>query len=291
MLCVPLVALQNVLGVIYLATPNAKQLGDENVHLLNSVAGIAAITLESGLRLESLRAQNSRQGEELTAPGPIMVGESNSIRRLTALIQKVAQSDSTVLVHGESGTGKELVAVAIHRNSERREKPFIAINCAAIPDTLLESELFGYVKGAFTGAVASKRGRLEMAKDGTIFLDEVGELTPALQAKLLRALQAREFDRLGGIQSIKFNARVIAATNKNLELAVKKGELRRDLFYRLNVVSIAVPPLRERREDIPLLASYFATNYAQRCTNRQVKEISPEARAVLMDYDWPGNVR
>ncbi len=289
-LCVPLVALQNVLGVIYLVTPNAKQPGDGNVHLLNSVAGIAAVTLESVLRLESLHAQNSRQGE-LTGQAPTMVGEGNSIRRLTALIQKVAQSDSTVLVHGESGTGKELVAVAIHRNSERREKPFIAINCAAIPDTLLESELFGYEKGAFTGAVASKRGRLEMAKDGTIFLDEVGELTPALQAKLLRALQAREFDRLGGTQSIKFSARVIAATNKNLELAVKKGELRRDLFYRLNVVSIAVPPLRERHEDIPLLASYFATKYSQRCTNRQVKEISPEARAVLMNYDWPGNVR
>jgi transcriptional regulator with PAS, ATPase and Fis domain len=213
------------------------------------------------------------------------------MRRLAELIHKVAQSDSTVLIHGESGTGKELVALAIHRHSPRSQKAFVAINCAAIPDALLESELFGYEKGAFTGAVGSKRGRLELAKDGTVFLDEIGELASSLQAKLLRALQAREFERLGGTQAVTFNARVIAATNRNLELAVKKGQLRRDLFYRLNVVSLAVPPLRERREDIPLLASYFASKYAQTCTYRQLNGISREAQALMLAYNWPGNVR
>jgi transcriptional regulator with PAS, ATPase and Fis domain len=220
-----------------------------------------------------------------------MIGDSRPMRHLMELIHKVAQSDSTVLIHGESGTGKELVALAIHRHSPRSQKAFVAINCAAIPDALLESELFGYEKGAFTGAVGSKRGRLELAMDGTVFLDEIGELASTLQAKLLRALQAREFERLGGTLTVKFNARVIAATNRNLESAVKKGQLRRDLFYRLNVVSLAVPPLRERREDISLLASYFAAKYAQNCTYRRLNGISPEARALLLAYNWPGNVR
>ncbi len=291
-LCVPLVALRNVLGVIYLvACSTDSRFAEDNVHLLTSVAGIAAVTMENVLALESLQAENCRLREELTPPGHTIIGESKAIRGLNRLIQKVAQSDSSVLVHGESGTGKELVAVAIHRNSARCDKPFVAINCAAIPETLLESELFGYEKGAFTGAAASKRGRLEMAKDGTLFLDEVAELAPNLQAKLLRALQTRQFERLGGTQPIKFSARVISATNKNLELAVKKGELRPDFFYRLNVVSIAVPPLRERREDVVLLASYFATKYAHKCTSRLVKGISEEARDLLMAYHWPGNVR
>ena len=289
--CVPLVALQNVLGVIYLVNANAGQdFPEDNIHLLNSVAGVAAVTLENILILESLLDENRRLREELTLEYPI-IGESESIHHVRELIRKVASGDSTVLVHGESGTGKELVAVAIHQNSARAEGPFVAINCAAIPEPLLESELFGYEKGAFTGAVTSKKGKLEVAKDGTVFLDEIGELAPTMQAKLLRVLQTREFDRLGGNQAVKFRARVIAATNKNLELAVKNGELRRDLFYRLNVVSIPVPPLREHREDIPLLAIYFATKYAQKCTSRRFKGISPEARSILMNYNWPGNVR
>ena len=291
-LCAPLVGLQNILGVIYLtARSTASRFPEDNVNLLTSVAGIAAVTMENILTLESLRSENCQLRKQLTPPVNAIVGQSQAIRTLTALIQKVAQSDSSVLVHGENGTGKELVAIDIHQNSARREKPFVAINCAAIPETLLESELFGYEKGAFTGAASNKRGKLEIAGDGTVFLDEIGELAPAMQAKLLRALQARQFERLGGTQPIKFAARVIAATNKNLELAVKKGELRRDLFYRLNVVSIAVPPLRERREDIALLASYFATKYAHKCTNRLVKGISNEACSILMAYNWPGNVR
>jgi transcriptional regulator with PAS, ATPase and Fis domain len=202
----------------------------------------------------------------------------------------VAHGDSTVLIRGESGTGKELVARAIHHNGLRAERPFVAINCAAIPEALLESELFGHERGAFTGAVSMKKGRLEAAEDGTLFLDEIGELAPLLQAKLLRALQQKEFERLGGNRGLAFRARVLAATNKNLEQAIKAGEFRQDLYYRLNVVSVTVPPLREHRDDIPLLALYFAAKYAAK-SKRPFKGISREARTILMSYSWPGNVR
>ena len=201
----------------------------------------------------------------------------------------MAKSDSTVLIRGESGTGKELVARAIHRNSPRADKPFVAINCAAIPEALLESELFGHEKGAFTGA-RLKKGRLEIAERGTIFLDEIGDMAPMLQVKLLRALQEREFERVGGTRTLKLDARVIAATNKNLEEAIKQNEFRQDLYYRLNVVSVTVPPLRERPDDIPLLAMYFSSKYADKC-KRALKGISPAARAILTNYRWPGNVR
>src|SRR5581483_5626012 len=203
---------------------------------------------------------------------------------------RVAPKESTVLVFGESGTGKELVARAIHRNSGRSKKPFVAINCAALADTLLESELFGHEKGAFTGAIAQKKGKLEIGEGGTVFLDEIGELAPLLQAKLLRVLQEREFERVGGTRTIKLDVRLIAATNRDLEQEVKNARFREDLFYRLNVVSIRVPALREHRDDIPLLASYFASKYAQRA-NRAVLGVSPQARTYLMSYDWPGNVR
>ncbi len=212
------------------------------------------------------------------------------MRHVENFIGRVAKSDSTVLIRGESGTGKELVARAIHRNSIRADKPFVAINCAAIPDALLESELFGHEKGSFTGAIALKKGKLEMAEGGTVFLDEVGELAPQLQAKLLRALQEHEFERVGGTRTLKLNSRVIAATNKLLEEAIKTGEFRQDLYYRLNVVSVVVPPLRDRRDDIPLLAIYFAAKYAEKC-NHPLKGISSEARSLLMNYAWPGNVR
>jgi Nif-specific regulatory protein len=288
-ICVPLIGIQKSIGVIYLSScgPSA-QFAEDHVHFLNSAAPIAAVTLENLLRLESLKAENLRLRKELD-PSDAIVGESKVMRRLSGFIDKVAKGDSTVLIRGESGTGKELVARAIHAASVRSEKPLIAINCAAIPDTLLESELFGTEKGAFTGAVF-KRGKLETAEDGTVFLDEIGELAPLLQAKLLRVLQQREFDRLGGTRPLKFHARVIAATNKNLEQALKSGEFRQDLFYRLNVVSTTVPPLREHRDDIPLLAIYFATNYAAK-SQRAFKGISTEARSILMSYDWPGNVR
>ena len=287
--CVPLVGVQNTIGVIYLRSLGLKaQFAEDHVQFLNSAAGIAAVTLENVFRLESLKAENRRLREVLD-PSDAIIGESKAMRRVTAFIDKVAKGDSTVLIRGESGTGKELVARAVHAQSARAEKPFIAINCAAIPETLLESELFGNEKGAFTGAVF-KKGKLEIAEDGTVFLDEIGELAPLLQAKLLRVLQQREFDRLGGTRPLKFLARVIAATNKNLEQAIQAGEFRQDLFYRLNVVSTTVPPLREHREDIPLLAIYFATKYAEN-SERPFKGISAEARSLLMSYDWPGNVR
>ncbi len=289
-LCVPLVALQKTIGVIYLVSSRpSHRFEEDHVHFLSSVAGVAAVTLENVLALEGLRDENRRLRQELS-PKDTIIGESKLMRQLLGLIEKIAQGDSTVLVRGESGTGKELVALAVHRNSARAEKPFVAINCAAIPETLLESELFGHEKGAFTGAVAIKRGKLEVAEAGTVFLDEIGELAPMLQAKLLRVLQQREFERLGGTHPIKFHARVVAATNKNLEQAIKSGEFRQDLFYRLNVVSVTVPPLRDHREDIPLLAIYFATRFAQRCTHA-FRGISPDARSLLMTYSWPGNVR
>jgi Nif-specific regulatory protein len=219
-----------------------------------------------------------------------MVGEGAAMQRVYHFIAKVAPTDSTVLIVGESGTGKELAARAIHRNSKRSQKPFIAINCAALTETLLESELFGHEKGSFTGAFTQKKGRLETAEGGTLFLDEIGEISPALQVKLLRVLQEREFERVGGTQTIKIDIRVITATNKNLEDAIRRAEFRQDLFYRLNVVSFEMPPLRERREDIMLLASYFADKYGPAC-NRKLIGISTEARTCLVSYDWPGNVR
>jgi Nif-specific regulatory protein len=195
-----------------------------------------------------------------------------------------------VLVTGESGTGKELVAYAIHANSPRAERPFVAINCAAITETLLESELFGYEKGAFTGAIAQKKGRLEMAEGGSVFLDEIGELSPALQAKLLRVLQDRAFERVGGTRRVAVDFRLIAATNRNLEEAIAQGTFRRDLYYRLNVVALTIPPLRERPDDIALLAQYFIRRHAGKIP-RRVTGITPAALDCLSKYEWPGNVR
>jgi Nif-specific regulatory protein len=212
------------------------------------------------------------------------------MRQVYQFIEKVAPSDSTVLIRGESGTGKELAARAIHNNSLRKDKPFVALNCAAVTETLLESELFGHEKGAFTSAICQKKGLLEVAESGTVFLDEVGELPITLQAKLLRVLQEREFVRVGGTRSIKLNVRFLAATNKDLQKGVGEGSFRADLFHRLNVISFLLPPLREHPEDIPLLAEYFAVRYSKRC-NRDVTGISPEARACLAQYDWPGNIR
>ncbi len=289
-LCVPLVAVDRTIGVLYLIASGATGgFQEDHLNFVNSAAGIAAVTLENVLTLEALRSENRRLQAELELEEAI-IGESKPMRQLADFIGKVAHGDSTVLIRGESGTGKELVAYGIHRNSPRAEKPFIAINCAAIPETLLESELFGHEKGAFTGAIGTKKGKLEVAESGTVFLDEIGDLAPQLQAKLLRVLQQREFERVGGVRALKFDARVIAATNRNLEQAIKNGQFRQDLYYRLNVVATVVPPLRERVDDIPLLALYFAAKYSEKC-KRSVKGISSEARALLTTYSWPGNVR
>jgi Nif-specific regulatory protein len=289
-LAVPLETFGRKVGIIYLDSKNsATRFDDGHLLLLTAIAGTAALALESARRMEVLGTENERLRADLGLELD-MVGESPAMRKLYEFVAKVAPTDSTVLIHGESGTGKELVARAIHRNSPRAEKPFVAINCAALAETLLESELFGHEKGAFTGATARKQGRLEMAEGGTVFLDEIGELAPALQVKLLRVLQEREFERVGGTRPIKVDARIVTATNRNLPDAVRSKDFREDLYYRINVVSVEVPPLRARREDIPLLAMYFAQKYSKRC-NRKVSGVSAEARECLMQYAWPGNVR
>ena len=289
-LCVPLVAVERILGVIYLSSPaSSAAFTEEHAYFLSSISRIAAVTLENLSQLDSLRAENQRLRVEVKGDHSL-IGESRPMLRVNEFITRVAKGNSTVLIRGESGTGKELVARAIHASGLRPDRPFVAINCAAIPEALLESELFGHEKGAFTGAAGVRKGKFEVAEDGTLFLDEIGEMAPLLQGKLLRVLQQREFERLGGNRLLPFNARVVAATNKNLEQAIKAGEFRQDLYYRLNVVSVASPPLREHREDIPLLAMHFANKYAAKC-KRGFKGIAPEARSLLMQYSWPGNVR
>jgi Nif-specific regulatory protein len=289
-LAVPLLVFDKVLGLIYLDASDPKvQFDGELMQLLSALGSVAALAIENARHVEWLEGEKRRLEEELNIEHN-MVGESAAIREVYQFIARVAPRESTVLITGESGTGKELVARAIHHNSNRAGKPFMAINCAAIADTLLESELFGHEKGAFTGAVAQKRGKFEAAEGGTVFLDEIGELAPLLQAKLLRVLQEREFERVGGTRTIKLDIRLVAATNRDLKAAARAGSFREDLFYRLNVVSVRMPPLRERRDDIPLLASYFAAKYGEKL-NRRIVGIAPKARACLVRYDWPGNVR
>jgi DNA-binding NtrC family response regulator len=219
-----------------------------------------------------------------------ILGRSREMREIFGVIRQVASSRTTVLVTGESGTGKELISRAIHFHSPRKDKPFVTINCAAIPDALIESELFGHERGAFTSAYEKKIGRFELAHTGSLFLDEIGELSLPTQAKILRFLEEKEFTRVGGSKSIKVDVRLVAATNKNLEQAIKKGAFREDLYYRINVVPVAVPPLRNRKEDIPLLANHFVKHFQEE-NKRGPERISEEALDLLMNYDWPGNVR
>jgi len=290
LLCVPLAVADRALGTIYLDSANpSTAFTKDDLQLLAAIAGLAAIAIENARQFERLGSENQRLRAEISLQHD-MVGQSPRMRQVYQFIEKVAPSDSTVLIHGESGTGKELAARAIHKNSQRKDQPFMALNCAALTETLLESELFGHEKGAFTSAICQKKGLLEVAEGGSVFLDEVGELSLTLQAKLLRVLQEREFVRVGGTRPIKLNVRFLAATNKDLQKAVREDAFRTDLFHRLNVISFTLPALREHPDDIPLLAEYFAARYAKRC-NRDVKGISAEARACLAQYDWPGNIR
>ncbi len=289
-LAVPLEVQGRVLGAIYLdARAYGARFDVELLELITALGNVAALALENARHLEWLGVERQRLEEELKIEHD-MVGESEALDTVKQFVGRVAPQDSTVLIYGESGTGKELVARAIYQNSARANKPFVAINCAAITDTLLESELFGHEKGAFTSAVAMKKGKLEMAEGGTVFLDEIGELAPGVQAKLLRVLQEHEFERVGGVRTIPLDVRVIAATNRDLKEASEKKEFRLDLYYRLNVVSVKMPALRDRRKDIPILANFFVKRCAEKM-KRGVRGISAEARACLMAYDWPGNVR
>ena len=290
LLAVPLTAFENTLGLIYLDSSEATaSFEEDHLSLLTGIASIAAPALDNLRHVKQLESENQQPETGINIEHS-MVGQSPVMRRVHEFIAKSAPTDSTVLICGESGTGKELVARAIHRNSPRAHKPFLAINCAALTETLLESELFGHEKGAFTGAVAQKKGKLEEADGGSVFLDEIGELAPTLQAKLLRVLQEREFDRVGGTLPVKTDIRLIAATNRDLAEMVQRQAFRQDLYYRLNVISLTMPPLRERREDIPPLAGYFVQKHAKR-VKRLITGISEPALAFLRSYDWPGNVR
>jgi transcriptional regulator with GAF, ATPase, and Fis domain len=290
LLCVPLTLFQRVIGCIYLDSVNpTNRFHEEHLQLVAAIAGISAVALDNARRLQWLEQENQRLMVEVSQERSL-VGESKSMKDIYQFLTRVAPAESTVLIEGESGTGKELAARALHRNSARATKPFVAINCAAIPESLLESDLFGHERGAFTGAAALKKGRLEVADGGVVFLDEIGELAPTLQVKLLRVLQEREFERVGGTQSIKVDIRLIAATNRDLDDAVRKGQFRQDLYYRLAVVRIKMPTLAERKDDIPMLTRHFLQKYAKRCKVK-VKPVSREAMAFLVNHDWPGNVR
>ena len=246
-------------------------------------------TIEKALKLRNLQEENRQYRRELEKryQPDGLVAQSPAMQKLMQMVYQVAESDATVLILGESGTGKELIARAIHYNSLRKDKPLITVSCPSIPENLLESELFGHIKGAFTGALKDRKGKFEMADGGTIFLDEIGDLPASLQAKLLRVLQEMEFERLGSSRLIKVNVRVIAATNKNLFEEVRDGHFREDLFYRLSVVPVQLPPLRERKEEIPRLAQLFTERYGR----GQEYHLTPEALAMLQKYDWPGNIR
>jgi transcriptional regulator with GAF, ATPase, and Fis domain len=290
LVCVPLTVFQRVIGCIYVdSTSSANRFQEDHLQIMTAIAGISAVALDNARRLQWLEQENQRLLTEVRQEQNL-VGEGVRIKEVFQFLARVAPAESTVLIEGESGTGKELAARALHRNSRRGNKPFMAINCAAIPESLLESDLFGHERGAFTGASVLKKGRLEVADGGVVFLDEIGELAPGLQVKLLRVLQEREFERVGGTHPIKVDIRLVAATNRDLDEAVRKGEFRQDLYYRLAVMRLTMPPLRERREDIPMLTRHFL----QKCANRtkvKPKPVSREAMAALVHYEWPGNVR
>ena len=296
-ICVPISIGDDVIGTISVDRPFEEMapLNDE-MHILSIVASMIANNMrtrrEAAIQRQLLEDENLRLRHELEGkfrPENI-IGNSNAMRDVYRQIQQVAKSNTTILIRGESGTGKELVAHAIHYTGTRAKNPFIKVNCAALNENLLESELFGHEKGAFTGAIQSRKGRLEEASDGTIFLDEIGDSSPTIQVKLLRVLQEREFERVGSNRTLKTNARIIVATNHDLEKAVEDGGFRQDLYYRINVFPIFLPPLRVRKDDILLLADHFAELYSKKMS-RDIRRISTSAINMMVSYHWPGNVR
>ena len=292
-ICVPMKTQKAFVGVIeVLNKKKSREFTEADEKILMAFAGQTAIALDNVRLYQRLNSENALLRNELRASREFsdIIGRSRKITDVLDLACKVAPSRSTVFIQGESGTGKELIAKAIHFSGGRRDRPFIKVNCAAIPETLLESELFGHEKGAFTGAINRKLGRFELADGGTIFLDEIAEIPVNLQLKLLRVLQEREFERVGGVETIKVDVRVIAATNKDIAKALKDGMFREDLYYRLSVVPVSVPPLREHKEDIPLLTAHFIKKYNNEL-NRNISGITEDALALLKEYDWPGNIR
>jgi len=253
---------------------------------------VLKLTLERALEHTGLKEENKYLKDKLSADYELknIIGKSRSMKEMIDMLAMIAPSEATVLITGESGTGKELVAKSIHHNSNRKGHPLIVVNCAALTETLLESELFGHEKGAFTGADKRREGRFMKANRGTIFLDEIGETSPKMQAKLLRVIQEREIQRVGGEETLSVDVRILAATNRNLEADIIEGKFREDLYYRLNVVALNVPPLRDRQDDIPLLAQHFLAKYAEK-NRKQVRDFSPLAMDMLLKYEWPGNVR
>ncbi len=291
-MCAPLKSKGEVFGVIYLGNDNVVSLFDERaLEPLTVFAAQASLLVQNALLLDSLRRENSALREAVsTRQYGDLVGTGGSMREVFRRIERVAGTDISVLITGETGTGKEVVAREVHRRSPRAGGPFVAVNCGAIPEALLESELFGHVKGAFTGAVASRLGRFQAASGGTLFLDEIGEMPPALQVKILRALQDRAVTRVGDTRPEAVDIRVVAATNKVLEQEIQRGAFREDLFYRLNVVSIQLPPLRERGDDVVVLARWFLARYAKEFGSR-ARTFSGGALVAMRKYAWPGNVR
>jgi len=286
---VPIMRNSGIWGVILVdSRMNRKEFTEENLTFLDFFSNLVSLALDKIIQLEELQEENLILRNQIQSEKRIseLIGESPAMEKLALLIHKVARTDATVLLLGESGTGKELVANAIHRLSNRNDKPYLAQFCGSIPDTLLESELFGYKKGAFTGAFADKKGLFEVAHSGTFFLDEIADISLALQAKLLRVLQNKEIMRLGDTKVIEIDARVIAATNKDLRQLVKENKFREDLFYRLNVFPIKIPPLRERIGDIPLLSNHFIKKFSG-----GKMHIDPKSMKILESYSWPGNVR
>ena len=295
----PLIGRERVLGVLSLARDRESAFGEEDGGFLGQVANQIALAVENAIAYGEIASLKDKLAQEVVylqdeirteLKFEEIVGNSDVLRRVLAELETVAPTDSTVLIYGETGTGKELIARAIHNLSSRNSNAFVKLNCAAIPTGLLESELFGHEKGAFTGAIAQRVGRFELANRGTVFLDEIGEIPLELQPKLLRVLQEREFERLGSTRTLRTDARLIAATNRDLTAMVEEQKFRSDLYYRLNVFPVRVPPLRERREDIPLLVRHFVQQFSRRM-NRSIETIPSETMSALVRYDWPGNIR
>jgi Nif-specific regulatory protein len=290
-LCIPLISGGKVLGVLNIINkPEGGRFTDDDLHLAQAFAGQAAIAIDNANIYDAMSKENKILREQLENAPKLLTSFSPPMKAVIEMAKRAAESDATILLLGESGTGKEVVAKAIHAWSDRSSHPFVAMNCAALPEQLLESEIFGHEQGAFTGALRRKEGKVELANGGTLFLDEIGEVKLDLQTKLLRVIQDHQFERVGGTETITADIRIISATNRDLREEVQKGAFREDLFFRLNVISLTIPPLRERKEDILYIANQFIKRYCAE-EKRPVPALSASARKALLEYGWPGNVR